>query len=146
MENQLTDPTDSSINIIVSYYQFSISAPYQPGPHTLTVGEASALNALRADHLRKIASRRVADLTEPNRLLSPSQLSSIQFTLAECEDIFEFKPRRLDDSNRKSLLQQEREAVLNEKHPKSANRDLEAEARRRLLARLTAIAPSDLGF
>ena len=145
MENQLTDPSLlwPVMNIIVSYYQFSISAPYQPGPHTLTVGEASALNALRADHLRKIASRRVADLTEPNRLLSPSQLSSIQFTLAECEDIFEFKPRRLDDPNRKSLLQQEREAVSNEK---SANRDLEAEARRRLLARLTAIAPSDLGF
>ena len=49
MENQLSGPTDSSMNIIVSYYQFSISAPYQPGPHTLTVGEASALNALRAD-------------------------------------------------------------------------------------------------
>lgn len=134
-----------ALRIIISgnstfVYQFDIATVYAEGQAVLlTRAEARALNRLRADHIQRNRSLMVkrAEQESPDGLLLRSQLDELQSNLAEYDAQYEFsdpedEPERLG-SIEQAKAQLRCEMGLGDDPVDEAG--LEAEARRRLLAR-----------
>ena len=128
---------------IVSLYQFNLPAPFSAG-HPLSDGEAAALNNLLLDLTRMRLSDWISQISSKDEILSPEQLSSLQHRASRYVEQYKFDP--VLSRPRKSVLQQEREIVAAELSQSEDDPTVEVEARRRILARRSAIDPLQLGI
>lgn len=84
------------MQVRIKGYAFTLSEPYSEG-HTLTRGEAQALNALRVENinnnLRKLVATEVAKLPDPELLLSPETLQALQAEIGRYDRQYSFGER-----------------------------------------------------
>lgn len=83
------------MQIRVKSYTFQLSEPFQPG-QAISLGEAQALNGLRAERLREQASKAIstAEAGSPDGLLSPAQLIQVTERVQQLDAEHEFLPRK----------------------------------------------------
>lgn len=147
------------IPIIISHYQFLLSAPYSPGD-ILSPTDAAILNYNRARVARVVFSRWVAAAESDGHILTPSELADLQRRITEHETGRHYG-RPTMDCRAVSRLETFRrevatEAVITglgasspeviEKLLESGDSVIEGEARRRLLALTDSIDPDHLGL
>lgn len=120
--------TSSHLTVIISGYSFRLAAPYRAGS-VLTLAEAQALNALRAErvqtNVRQIVQRATAVLAQ-GELLAPGQVESVQTAITDYDSRFAFVERH-EPRPRLSALDREVELIAIEQ-AKAAHRRLAPEA------------------
>lgn len=83
------------MQVRIKGYTFSLAAPYSEG-HSLTAGEAQALNDLRTENIqnnfRTLVNEQVARL-EPGQLLAQSVLDGLSAKLAEYDSGYKFNEK-----------------------------------------------------
>ncbi len=80
------------MQLLIKGYSFDLSAPYREG-HSLTVGEAKALNDLRKENIQNNFRQNVADQISrlaPGQLLPQAVLSGLQAKLTEYDEKYQF--------------------------------------------------------
>lgn len=79
------------MQIQISHYEFTISAPYSEG-HQLTAAEAKALNVERGERLRTQITRYLAKLagTEAGAILSGEALAALRARAVDLDANFQF--------------------------------------------------------
>ena len=150
----------------ISHYSFELSEPYEAGG-VLTLGEAQALNALRAENIREMVRRSfagyIAQHGDAEGLLSPEGILDFQREVETIDSLYQFKARVTKPRPRNGTLEAEIRLVAEEAvgslvrargldlSPSmfdaqvrgfSVREDIQAEARRRLSARLKATRES----
>lgn len=92
------------MQVRIKGYSFSIAEPYSEG-HTLTRGEAQALNGVRAENVRNNLKKLVdeAQTLAGDRLLSPGELAQIQSRFTEYDAGYSFEERRAQAPRRGDL-------------------------------------------
>ncbi len=103
------------MQIRIKGYTFSLAAPYEPG-HSLTAGEAQALNDLRAENIQNNFRDKVNDQVarlSPGSLLTQSVLEALQLQLTSYDAGYKFneKPGR----NRTGDIEREALAIARER-------------------------------
>jgi len=81
----MNTPTQS---VTIAGHNFTIPAPYSPGPHNLTAGEAEALNATLADRINKNLSPTVKDM-----LSRGASLESIAERVTSYATVYRFRAK-----------------------------------------------------
>jgi len=81
----MNTPTQS---VTIVGHNFTIPAPYSPGPHNLTAGEAEALNATLADRINKNLSPTVKDM-----LSRGASLESIAERVTSYAAVYRFRAK-----------------------------------------------------
>jgi len=81
----MNTPTQS---LTILGHNFIIPAPYSPGPHNLTPGEADALNATLADRINKNLSPSIKDM-----LSKGAPLESIAQRVADYAAVYRFRAK-----------------------------------------------------
>lgn len=79
--------------IQVSHYSFELSEPFVEGQR-LSAGEAHALNALRAERLRQLMQRKVAQASPRGTLLDAEGVAALAVQAQEADRLFSFPPKQ----------------------------------------------------
>ena len=151
--------------IVVSHYQFNLSAPYvERDLQLLTLEEAQVLNMVRSDEIRTRIENELRRLARP--MLDWEETKRLQRWVAEIDRTFKFRRRRVSPApvgpieREKAIIASERlDSVVASKGEMTPsqieeavkkyfndNPELEAEARRRIMARWEATSIDQLGI
>lgn len=110
------------LSIRLKHYQFIVTSPFAEGT-VLTQAEAEALNALRAENIRAVANKLLAQVTPAGAgdLLTREQLADLQARITEYDHRYAF-PLKHRPRSRQSDIDAEARAIAEER--------LDAEIRR----------------
>lgn len=81
------------MQISISHYEFSLREPFSAG-HKLTIPEAQALNALRAENIRNNAYRTFGKFAKgEDGLLKSEDLAELKTFIASQDEQYSFRPK-----------------------------------------------------
>lgn len=94
-EAESTEPTESSIPLHISRYDFTIPQRYTPGPIDLSEGEAKALNQLMLENVRNNVSAwvRLAERNSIDGIISLAVHEALQTRIWAYASAYQFQSR-----------------------------------------------------